>query len=89
MLLPSVFAGTDTGGRRTERCQDVRVDEFSEVIEAFRPELRVHCYRMLGSLTDAEDVLQETMLAPGAGGTASSGGPRCGPGSTGSRPIDA
>jgi RNA polymerase sigma-70 factor (ECF subfamily) len=38
-------------------------EAFRQLVEPHRRELQVHCYRVLGSLADADDLLQETLLA--------------------------
>ena len=46
-----------------ERARAGQQDAFRELITPYLSELHVHCYRMLGSLIDADELVQETLLA--------------------------
>ena len=65
---------------RLARCHDLAVttdlldlaragdeEAFRELLEPYRRELEVHCYRMLGSFTHAEDVCRRRCWPPGRG----------------------
>jgi RNA polymerase sigma-70 factor (ECF subfamily) len=50
-------------GRALDRARAGDGEAFRELVDPHLRELQVHCYRILGSVQDAEDLLQETLLA--------------------------
>ena len=45
------------------RAQSGEGDAFTDLVAPYRREMHVHCYRILGSVADADDALQETLLS--------------------------
>ena len=64
-------------------------EAFQDLVGPHLPELHAHCYRMLGSVFDADDVLQDVLVRAWRSLSTFAGRGPCAAGSTASPPIPA
>jgi DNA-directed RNA polymerase specialized sigma24 family protein len=62
-FLPLLGNGIDRSGTGTHRGSPGQAGAFRELTDPYRRELQLHCYRIVGSVQAAEDMLLGTLLA--------------------------